>query len=137
MPKQYSRSRRVADLIQRELAGSLQREMIEPRFGLITISAVDVSPDLKNARVFVTTLGSDEMHGQLLETLNASAGHYRHLLAGVLELRSVPRLSFVYDESIQRGRHMSDLIDSLQATSENNDGLPGSGNNQAGKISRS
>ena len=113
MPKQYSRNRRVADLIQREMAVFLQREFNGQGFGLITVSAVDVSPDLKNARIFVTSLGNDDRQIELQAALNESAGHFRHLLAGVLELRSVPRISFRYDESIQRGRHMSDLIDSL------------------------
>ena len=121
MPKQYSRSRRVADLIQRELAVTLQREATDPRYGLITVSAVDVSPDLKNAKIYVTSLGGEALHDQLLNTLNDAAGHYRHQLAGNLDMRSVPRLRFLYDESIQRGRHMSDLIDSLQVSADHQD----------------
>lgn len=118
MPKQYGRNRRVADLIQRELAVLIQREMNEPGLGLITISAVDVSPDLRNARIFVTCLGGDEDTRPLLMKLNELSGHYRHELARCLTLRTMPKLRFEYDESIQRGKHLSDLIDSLQNSTD-------------------
>lgn len=118
MPKQYGRNRRVADVVQRELARLLQREITDPHLGLITVSAVDVSPDLKNAKIFVTTLGGDLEHNEVVRILNELAGHYRHELAGLLTLRSVPSLKFEYDTSIQRGKHLSDLIDSLSASSK-------------------
>ena len=115
--KRYGRNRRVADLIQRELAPLLQKEIDNPDLGLITISAVDVSPDLKNARIFVTSLGGNGDIHLLVQTLNEMAGHYRHELAGSLTLKSMPRLTFEFDESIQRGRHLSELIDTLQSKS--------------------
>ena len=118
MPRQFGRNRRVADLVQRELAVLLQREITDPQFGLITVSAVDISPDLKYARIFVTCLGGKQQTGELIRTLNDMAGHYRHELAQVLTLRSVPRLKFEFDVSIERGRHLSGLIDSLSASAE-------------------
>lgn len=118
MPRQYGRNRRVADVVQRELARLLQREMADPRLGLITVSAVDISPDLKNAKIFVTALGGEQGPEQLVRVLNEMAGHYRHELAGALTLRNVPSLKFVYDTSIQRGRQLSDLIDSLSESSK-------------------
>ena len=118
MPRQYGRNRRVADLIQREMAGLLQREMTDPQLGLITVSAVDVSPDLKNAKIYVTAMGGDHEPEKLIRTLNEMNRHYRHELARVLILRSVPSLRFEYDESIQRGKRLSDLIDSLSHTAD-------------------
>ena len=118
MPKQYGRNRRVADVVQRELARLLQQEMADPQLGLITISAVDISPDLKNAKIFVTALGGAVGPEDVARILNEMAGHYRHELAGLLRLRSVPSLKFVYDTSIQRGKDLSDLIDSLSTSSK-------------------
>ena len=118
MPKQYGRNRRVADVVQRELARLLQREMADSQLGLITISAVDISPDLKNAKIFITALGGTLEPEGVVRILNEMAGHYRHELAGLLTLRSVPSLKFVYDTSIQRGKQLSDLIDSLSASSK-------------------
>ena len=118
MPRQFGRNRRVADLVQRELAVLLQREITDPQFGLITVSAVDISPDLKYARIFVTCLGGKQQISEVIRTLNDMAGHYRHELARVLTLRSVPRLKFEFDVSIERGRHLSGLIDSLSASAE-------------------
>lgn len=74
MAKEFGRNRRVADLVQHQLAGLLQREMDSKRFGLITISIVDVSPDLLNAKVFVTSLMDDCDRETLLEALNQKAG---------------------------------------------------------------
>ncbi len=113
MPRQFSRSRRVADLVQRELARLIQREIADTHLGLITISAVDVSPDLTNAKIYITSLGADSGMEKVIDVLNEQAGHFRHELAQVLPLRGVPRLEFAFDSSIERGSRLSALIDSL------------------------
>lgn len=113
MPKEFGRNRRVADLVQRELAVCIQREMSDTALKFITISDVDVSPDLVNAKVYVTSLEDDLDREEVAAELNNLAGHYRHLLAKKLSLRTVPRLTFVFDHSIERGRRLSDLIDSV------------------------
>jgi ribosome-binding factor A len=113
MPRQFGRNRRVADQVQRELAAMLQRETSDPRWGLVTISAVEISPDLKNARVFVTCMGGKAGVNELVRNLNDLSGHYRHELAGVLTMRSVPRLRFEFDVSLERAKHLTELIDSL------------------------
>lgn len=113
MPREYGRNRRVADLVQRELAVCIQREMSDTALKFITVSDVDVSPDLVNARVYVTSLADDLDRDAVIKELNNLAGHYRHLLAKKLTLRSVPRLSFVFDHSVERGRRLTDLIDSV------------------------
>ena len=114
MSKEYGRNRRVADQVQRELAVAIQREMSDTPLKFITVSNVDVSPDLKNARVFVTSLtDSDAEKQSIIGELNGRAGHFRHLLAKKLTLRSVPRLNFVFDYSIERGSRLSALIDSV------------------------
>ena len=98
----------------------MQREMAGSQLGLVTVSAVEVSPDLKNARIFVTCLGGQQQANELVRTLNDMAWHYRHELARVLTLRSVPQLKFEFDVSIERGRHLSGLIDSLSKSSSSN-----------------
>lgn len=122
MPKQFSRSRRVADLVQKELAGLIQRQITDPRLGMITIASADISPDLKNARVYVTSLGGEANVEELVETLNDMAGHFRYELAQVLSLRVVPKLKFVFDSSIERGSRLSALIDSLHKDSMEDEG---------------
>jgi ribosome-binding factor A len=113
MPREFSRSKRVADQVQRELAVMIQREQGVAGLSLVTISAVDLSPDMLNAKVFVTSLGTDPGKQEVLATLNDMAGHFRHLLSKKLATRTVPRLSFVYDYSVERGTYLSALIDSV------------------------
>lgn len=108
-----ARANRVADQIQRELALVFQREMKDPRLGIATVSAVDVSSDLQNAKVFVTFLGKDEQEeiDEALEVVRGAAGFLRSQLAKEMRMRSVPALRFFYDKSIKEGQRMSDLID--------------------------
>lgn len=113
MPREFGRNKRVADLVQRELAGMIQREQDVPGLQLVTVSAVDISPDLSNAKIFVTSLEQSADRSRLIDTLNGLAGHFRHLLSKKLSLRIVPKLKFVYDHSVERGTYMSALIDSL------------------------
>ena len=121
MPKEYGRNRRVADLIQRELAVLIQREVVDARLGMITISTVDVSPDLKNAKIYVTSLGAEADNEEVIMVLNEHAAHLRHELAKVVVLRGVPKLIFVFDSSIERGSHLTALIDSLNKNSASED----------------
>lgn len=115
-----ARANRVADQIQRELALVFQREMKDPRLGIATVSAVEVSSDLQNAKVFVTFLGKDEQEqiDEALEVVRGAAGFLRSQLAKEMRMRSVPALRFFYDKSIQEGQRMSSLID--KALSEDN-----------------
>lgn len=120
-----SRRQRVADQIQKELAGLIQREMKDPRLGMVTVSAVDVSRDLAYADVFITILGKDnaEARQQTLDILGRGAGFLRGKLARAMKLRIVPALRFRYDESIERGARLSSLIEDArkkdQASSAN------------------
>lgn len=113
MPREFGRSRRVADLIQREVAGLIQRELDQHRTGMLTVSSVDVSPDLANAKIYFTCLSASVERQPLVDELNSMAGQFRHHLAKCLSMRSVPRLEFVFDPSVERGSRLSTLIDSL------------------------
>ena len=121
MPREFGRNKRVADQVQRELAVMIQREQGIPGLSLVTVSSVDISPDLKNAKVFVTRLGVDSDKEEIVALLNEMAGHFRHLLSKKMSLRSVPRLSFVYDHSVERGTYLSALIDSVNRNKEDDE----------------
>jgi ribosome-binding factor A len=107
--KTSNRNQRVADQIQRDLADLIVREIRDPRIGLVTISGVELSPDYAHATVFFTVIGSSAKDGA--EGLNAAAGHLHNLLFKRLHMRSVPRLHFVHDTSVERGFEIDRLID--------------------------
>jgi len=113
MAKEFSRSRRVADLIQRELAVLIQRDIQDHALGMVTVSTVDVSPDLKNAKVFFTCIGNTVAVEDVFIRLNEHIGQFRHELSKSLILRSVPKLKFAYDYSLDRANKLTSLIDSL------------------------
>ncbi len=117
MAKEYSRTQRVADQIQRDLAQIIQHEMKDPRLGLVTISGVRVTRDLAFADVHLTFLGRDSADeiNQALQVMAGAAGFLRSELARGLKLRIIPRLRFHYDESLVRGRKLSSLIDQARA----------------------
>lgn len=116
--KDYPRSRRVAELLQHELARLIRDELESPEMGMLTVSAVQLSRDLAHAQVYVTVLDSRLEPSEVLSTLNAAAGRLRHLLAQRVKLRNVPRLRFTYDESVVRGSRLSALIDAAVAADE-------------------
>ena len=117
MPKEFSRTQRVGDQIQRELATVLQLEMKDPRLGMVTVSGVDVSRDMAFATVHVTFLGIDgqEAINQAVEVLTDAAGYLRTELSRRMRMRFTPQLRFRYDESLVRGRRLSSLIDEAVA----------------------
>jgi ribosome-binding factor A len=102
----------VADLIQRELSELIRLEVRDPRVGMITITSVDVSPDLSHAKVFFTLLDK-KLLDETAHGLQRAAGYLRSLLAHRMKLYTTPELRFVYDESVERGDHLSRLIDSV------------------------
>lgn len=119
MPKEFSRARRVGELIRRELALIIAREMDDPRVRFVSVTAVEVSKDLRSAKVFVTQMNTD--HGPTIDmhSLQKAAGFLRKQLAGALTLKNVPALTFFYDDSVQRGVDLSRLIE--QAVAEHGD----------------
>ena len=109
MAREYPRRYRVADQLQREL-GELVRGVKDPRVvGLITVSGVDVSPDLAHAKVFVTVLEC-EAPEETVAGLNSAAGFLRGRLAERLRMRGVPRLVFHYDATLDRAERVEHLL---------------------------
>lgn len=112
-----SRQSRLAEQIRRELSNVVQMEMRDPRMGMVTISAVELSRDYSVAKVYFTVLEDDKID-ESKKVLEGSAGFLRKHLASQMSMRSLPRLTFAYDESIERGRHLSALIDNARAKDE-------------------
>ena len=111
MPREFSRTLRVAEQIQRDLAEMLRLEVKDPRVGMVTLTGVEVTTDYAHAKVFFTTLGDDDRIAAATEGLNRAAGFLRHELGHRIKLRSIPQLHFIYDNSVERGVRLSQLID--------------------------
>jgi len=111
MPKDYSRTLRIADQIQRDLADLIRNELKDRRVGMITLTDVEVSQDYAHAKIFYTTLGSKEDNFLTDKGLEHATGFLRSQLSHRLRLRVVPQLHFIYDESVERGIRLSQLID--------------------------
>lgn len=108
------RTARVNDLLRERLSELLQRELKDPRIsGLVSITAVEVSPDFRTARVYVSVLGTTEDRATTLQGLRSAAG-FLHRGLESLALRRVPELSFVSDESMERGDRLSRLIGQIR-----------------------
>jgi ribosome-binding factor A len=115
MKRHSQRAQRVGEQIQRELAQLLRDEVKDPRVGRVTITAVEVSPDLSHAKVFVTDLAGRERAAESVHALSRTAGFLRSELAHRIRLYSVPQLHFAYDDSIESGIRLSKLIDDAVA----------------------
>ena len=111
MPKDYPRSRRIAEQIQRELSEIIRLEMKDPRVGMITITDVEVTPDYEHAKVFFTRLGDAADNESVAHALTHAGGFLRSELAQRIRMRTVPQLHFEYDISVERGVRLSRLID--------------------------
>ena len=111
MPRDYPRSRRIAEQVQRELSDIVRLELKDPRVGMITITDVEVTQDQSHAKVFFTVLGDAERIADASAGLKHAAGFLRSELAHRMKLRVVPQLQFKHDESVERGMRLTQLID--------------------------
>jgi ribosome-binding factor A len=113
------RSERTSKLIQREISGLLEREVNDPRLNnLVSVTEVTLSPDLKYAKIFVSTLGTEINKKDLLAGFNNASGFLRKELAAHLRLKQIPQLSFHYDDSIERGARLLKLIGELSTNED-------------------
>lgn len=121
-----SRASRVADQIQKELARLIQFEMKDPRIGFATVAGVKVSRDFAHAEIYISVLGKDddeEAKKDTIDALNHGAGFLRSSLAKAIKLRTVPRLKFHYDNTVENGNKLSLLIDeAVESDKQNSEG---------------
>ena len=114
MAREFARTDRVAQEIQREIAVILQREIKDPRLGMLTVSSVEITRDLAYAKVFVTFFDdSDEVVKESVALLNDAAGYIRSILAKTLRARIMPNLRFVYDKSLAEGVRMTSIVNQV------------------------
>jgi ribosome-binding factor A len=113
MPREFTRSERVSDAVQREIASLIREHVRDPRVGMLSVTDVSVSRDLSVAKVYVAFVGerSAEQIKEGLSALNGASGFLRKLLSSSIALRATPKLNFFYDETGQRSQHLDALID--------------------------
>ena len=118
MIKNYARSDRVADVLQKEICQLLLKEVKDPHLGFITITGVVVTWDLKLAKIFYTLLGSPDQAEESSRALRRITPFIKKQLGRKLHLRSIPDISFRYDHSLEYGTKIDTILDSLRESSD-------------------
>jgi ribosome-binding factor A len=111
--QKYARARR-SEALREEIASLVEGELEDPRIGLVTVNEVQLAPDGKVARVFVSVSGSEQEAAESLEGLNGSRGFIRHALTTNLGLRHAPDLAFVLDQSKEHGARVDELLNRIE-----------------------
>jgi ribosome-binding factor A len=110
---------RIEEQLRIELSEVIEREIHDPRVGLTTVTAIKVSPDLRHCRVFVTVLGDATQRKKALEGLRSAASFIRRSLSQRLaHMRRIPELSFDYDEAVEKGMRIEELLDQIKHEEE-------------------
>lgn len=124
------RMRRVNELLLEEIAGLLQRGIKDPRIGFVSVTRVETSRDLQQARVYVSVLGEQDAQVEALQGLSSAAGYIRHQLFRRLSLKTIPTLSFVLDESIAHGVHIASVLKQLEQDGDEPEAEPDEGTDE-------
>jgi ribosome-binding factor A len=105
------RMRRVNEALREVLSGAITSELKDPRVGFVTVTAVETSPDLRHARVFVSVLGNPGERKRTLKALDAAHGYLQRRIASELRMKNTPQLQFLYDDTPERGMRISSILD--------------------------
>jgi ribosome-binding factor A len=108
------RHERLADQIRGVVAEMIERDLKDPRIGFVTVTGVDLSPDLVHARVLVSVLGDDRARAESLAGLNSAAGYVRHEITARLRLRRAPEVAFVFDTGAEQAARIEALLGQLR-----------------------
>jgi len=119
MPTQ--RQERVRELIRAEISEIIQRDLQDPRLGLVSVTDVQVSPDLRQARVYVSVYGDERSRKETMEALTGATGRIRSELFRRLDLRHALQLTFAYDESLARGARIFELLERVKSEEPTSD----------------
>jgi ribosome-binding factor A len=111
-------------MLREELSEIIRREVKDPRIGFMSITAVDVPPDLRTARVYVSVLGTDEEREKTLEALRSAAGYIRHILKPRLRMRQIPDLEFRDDRSMEYAEQISSALREIREADAGRDDAP-------------
>jgi ribosome-binding factor A len=104
------RMRRVNEAMREVLSGAITAELKDPRVGFVTVTAVETSPDLRHARVFVSVLGDAGVRRRSLDGLRSAHGYLQKRVASELRLKHTPTLDFAYDDTAERGQRINELL---------------------------
>jgi ribosome-binding factor A len=116
------RMRRVDEAVRAVLSDAISKQLLDPRIGFVTVTGVKTSPDLRYARVYVSVLGTEEVREASLEGLRSAHGFLQGRLASELTLKHTPALTFEYDESVDRGMRIGELLETVELREEGDDG---------------
>jgi ribosome-binding factor A len=108
------RMRRVNEAIREVLSEAIAQGLKDPRIGFVTVVGVDTSPDLRSAKVYVSVLGDETEREQTLEGLGHCHGYLQSLLGGQLGMKRTPQLTFIFDETIERGMRIEKLLKEIE-----------------------
>ena len=112
------RMRRVDEAVREVLSAAITQELKDPRVGFVTVTAVETSPDLRHARVFVSVLGDAAQRGRSLDGLQAAHGYLQRRLNDELRIKHTPSLDFIYDDSVDRSLRIQTLLERERGEAE-------------------
>ncbi|MFP4021937.1 MAG: 30S ribosome-binding factor RbfA [Halanaerobium sp.] len=112
------RAVRVGELLKEEISQIVLREMKDPRIGFVSVTDVEVSGDLRHAKVFISVYGTDKEKEETLEGLQQAQGFVRKLVGERVKIHHTPEIIFRYDDSIENGVHISEIIKDLKESGE-------------------
>lgn len=113
-----SRAERVAALIREEVSEIIFQDVSDPRIGFVSVTGVDISPDLKNARIYISIFGDEKKKQEAMAGLSSATSFVRGKLGNMLELRTVPEIRFIRDDSIERGSRVLDILSQMDKDNE-------------------
>ena len=120
------RTEQVAEAIKEEVSKLIQRELKDPRLGFVTVTRVEVSPDLKYSKIFFSVMGDDAVKKETLKVLKGASGFLRHELAHILTLRYTPQLNFEFDVAMEHGDKIQRLLLQLEQEEKEREQAAGS-----------
>ncbi len=122
MKKKSMKNSRINEEVYREISNIIRGELKDPRISpIVSVTRVEVTSDLKQAKIYVSALGEEDALSKTIEGLKSSAGFIRNRLAATLNLRNTPELKFIPDDSIAYGIRMTKLIDEVNHGGEKNE----------------
>ncbi|MBE0447642.1 MAG: 30S ribosome-binding factor RbfA [Actinobacteria bacterium] len=113
-----ARTHRVGELIKEEISDIIKKELKDPRIGFVTITGVDVTPDLRYANVFISVLGARKQKEETLKGLQSASGFLRNMLSKRIRIKYLPELRFTFDPSIEAGIRIEKVIRKLREKEE-------------------
>ncbi|MCX7623107.1 MAG: 30S ribosome-binding factor RbfA [Thermomicrobium sp.] len=116
------RQARLAEFLRDEISAVIQRELRDPRIGFVSVTRVELSPDLRHARVYVSVFGSREEQEEALRALQGAAGFIRRLIAPHLHTRHIPELHFKLDRSLEHAERVARLLHEIQRERDSSTG---------------